>query len=426
MVCDPVIVPFVFTLAPYNEAPYLWYFYKWLEVCKEKHWPIIAQEIYFCPPKYFTSLGRRESYDKDRASVEEYSLPKNDDLNKIGQFKIPDELLEALINEKRSIMDAYCFLLKDVYPPLASQIRDIILNIRKNYSEQIEAFAVLQHLPSLSAVAEEFGIPVVHLERGPFREKNYIKTAFWDLENLQGGHTTEKRYAAFYDICKKGHLPIFTGKELLSIFLEQNQLPVLRRAEKKATKKIGIALGYALDPVCLYRTFFNDAEMLIQARKKYGAENMLARKHPGDPYRAQYPMFSSCMESPNQTTIDFILNCEAVASIISNVSMEAMYYGRKAYTFLPCPSYYAAAHSLQEDPRCASDEYLSFYALCYLIPHEYMTNYQYYLWRLSNPSEEEIYFRHLEFYFQKKNIPFSVLSLTGSERLEAMLKAQGA
>lgn len=424
MVYDPVIVPFVFTLAPYNEAPYLWYFYKWLEVCKEKHWPIVAQEIYFNSPKYFAANGRREAYDKNRASMEEYCLPKNDDLNRIGQYRIPNQLIDILICEKGSIMDADCFLLKEVFSPLADQIREIIQKIHRDYTEPIEAFAVLRHLPSLTAVAEEFRIPVVHLERGTFREKNYIKTAFWDLENLQGGQTIEKRYSQFCDVCHEGHMPIFTAKELLSIFLNKDQLSILKRVGKAPIKKIGVALGYASDPLCLYRTFFNDAELLIQARKKYGTENMLVRKHPGDPFGAQYPMFSSCMENSNQTAIDFILNCEEIASILSNVSMEAMYYGKKTYTFLPCPSYYASAHSFQEEPCCASNEYLSFYALCYLIPHEYMTDYQYYLWRFSKPSEKEIYFRHLEFYFQKKGIPFSVLSLSDSERLDAMIKAQ--
>lgn len=420
-----MIVPFVFTMAPYVEAPYLWYFYKWLEVCKTHHWPIIAQEAYFYSPRYFIKLGRREAYDLTRAGREEYVLPKNSDLRRIDRYAIPETLLKELETEKGSISDAYCFLLENVYPPLVNWLRETILEIQQNHSEPIEAFAVLQHSPSLCSVAEEFKIPVVHLERGPFREWNYIKTAFWDLENLHGGHTIEKRYEKFCNEYEDGHIPIFTGKELLSIFLNVEQLFVLDKMETcHPSKKIGIALGYAIEPLHLTKTFFNDCELLIKAKQKYGEEKMLVRKHPGDPYGAQYPMFSSCMEPRGNSSIDFILECEEIASIGSNVSMEAMYYGRKAYTMVPCPSYFPSAHSLTEDACCASDLYLSFYALSYVIPHEFMTNYEYYLWRLSGPSEREIYFKHLEFYFKKKNIPFSVLSLEGNNRLAAMVKAQ--
>ena len=420
-----MIVPFIFTLTPHNEAQYLWYFYKWLEVCKAHNWPMIAQEIYFEKPSYFAKMGRREAYDQTRASMEEFSLPKNSDLNRIGQYKIPAVLIDELKQEKGSTLDAQCYLLKNAYKPLVDCICKLIQDIRETYSEPIEAFAVLQHSPSLSAAAAEFEIPVVHLERGTFREQNYIKTAFWDLESLHDGSSIEKRYQQFCVECKDGHIPIFTNKELLSIFLNNDQLSTINRLESYVpSKKLGVILGCAVDPICLSRSFYNDIELLMQAKQKYGIEQILARKHPADPYGAQYPVFSPCMEARGRTSIDFILDCEEIASICSNVSMEAMYYGRKAYTIMPCPSYFPAAHSLKEDALCASNQYLSFYALAYLIPHEFMTDYTYYQWRLSDPSEKEIYFKHMEFYFKKKKIPYSILSCDENSRLEAMLNAQ--
>jgi len=420
-----MIVPFVFTLATYNEAPYLWYFYKWLHECKKEQRPIIAQEIYFQPPRYFAKRGLQPAYDKTTADRFEYDLPKTGDLSRIRKYHIPDRLTDQIIKEKGCISNAYAFLLSQPYQPLMDMLEAYIQDIRKHYSEPIEAFAVLQHSPSLSMAAARHGIPVIHQELGPLRWFDYITTDFWDLNDLYGGNTIAERYQKFCNEIRSERVPVFTGKELLSIFLLKDRLSVLDRVHAPIpNQKIGIALGNVMDPINSSRTRFNDLELLYRMEKKYGAEHLLLRKHPGDPYGAQYPRYSACMQEQGKSPIDFILDSKVVASIGSNVAMEAMFYGRKAYVFAQSPSYYAAANRFDEEPACADDVYLSFFALGYLIPHEMMTDTEYIRWRLSNPSEIEIYSRHLNFYLEKKGIPSSAIDEKGSRRLHAMRSAQ--
>lgn len=420
-----MIVPFVFTLATYSEAPYLWFFYKWLDTCKKHGWPMIAQEVYFRSPKYFARQGYPPAFEKKIADRFEYSLPKERDLNMIPKHQIPEKLIDKLVEEKGSYSDASAFLLTHSYSPLVEWIDMHIQKIQKHSKEPIEAFSVLQHLPSLSVAADKYQIPVIHNEMGPFRQPNYLKTNFWDLDNIFGGHTIEERYRQFCAEQQKCGAPLFTGEEILSLFLLPEQLDVLKRLRtSRFVRKIGVALGNVMDPVNSSKTRFNDNELLYRLERKYGMERLLLRRHPGDPYGAQYPRYSGCMQPAKESLFDFILQCETIASIGSNVVIEAMYYGRKGYIFTPCPSYYAASNRFDEDPVCADDTFLSFFALGYLIPYIGMTDPAYIRWRLSNPSEMEIYNRHLKFYLDKKNIPESVLSEKRGKRLELMVKAQ--
>lgn len=48
----------------------------------------------------------------------------------------------------------------------------------------------------------------------------------------------------------------------------------------------------------------------------------------------------------------------------------------------------------------------------------------YFRWRLTMPTEREIYFKHLEFYFWKKRLPKDLIKKSCGERLDIMLKLQ--
>ena len=67
---------------------------------------------------------------------------------------------------------------------------------------------------------------------------------------------------------------------------------------------------------------------------------------------------------------------------------------------------------------------LAFFAFCYLIPWECLMNIDYMRWRLTNPTEREIYYKHIEFYFEKKQLPKELILQEAGNRLQGMLEAQ--
>lgn len=422
-----MFVPFVFNMSTFSRAPFLWWFYNGLDFIKKTQSAIIAQEIYCdTPVSAFTAEGRAEAFNK--AFVDEhwfYDLPKNSDLKNKRIYKIPDAVLNPIIRQKGSISDAFCYLLSKPDETLCQFLDNLILQIEGECGQSIEGFLTLMAIPSLTKAASARGIPVIHFELGCWREPIYLHTAFWDLEDLQGGTSVEQRWDRFCRERERRDIPIFSKQECLALLLAKKNLRMLNDYNRKPVKQIGAALGYTTYELVSHRTHMNDSELLYRLREKYGIENMLIRRHFGDPYGGQYPKYSEAMDKRGRNMPDFLLDCETVVSLISGTGMEAMLWNRKAITLLPSPSYYASGHELEGDGKCAGEDFISFFAFCYLIPLEYLTDVEYLRWRLTMPTEREIYFKHLEFYFKKKGISTDLIFGAPGSRLDKMLSAQG-
>ena len=70
----------------------------------------------------------------------------------------------------------------------------------------------------------------------------------------------------------------------------------------------------------------------------------------------------------------------------------------------------------------ADDVFMSFIAFGFLIPFEFLNNPEYLLWRLSKPSEKEIYLYHLYYYLNCCGLEKSVLDLEGGVRLKTIVQ----
>lgn len=422
-----MFVPFVFNMSVINEAPYLWWFYKGLDFVKQTHSAIIAQEIYCnTPPSKFAAEGNPAAFNK--VFIDEhfcYRLPKTQDLRTERIYAIPDHLLSEIIQEKGSISDAFCYLLVQPDSRFVQFLDALILKIETECGERVEGFITLMEIPSLTAAARVREIPVIHFELGCWREPTYLHTAFWDLKELYGDNSVEPRWRQFQKENAQRAIPLFSKKECLALLLQKQNLPLLNAYDRKPQKRIGVALGYTTYELLSCKTHLNDSELLYRIKRKYGLENMLIRKHFGDPYGGQYPLYAQAMEQKKKSTSEFILNCETVISLLSGVEMEAMLWNRKAITLLPSPSFFASGHEIEGEGECAGEDFISFFAFCYLIPLEFLMDMNYLRWRLTMPTEREIYFKHLEFYFKKKGIPTNLIFGTPGSRLNQMLSAQG-
>ena len=416
-----MIVPFVLTLASYRDVPYLWFFYKWLMECKKYGWPMIAQEQYFYPIRKHIASGYAEAFDVNKTARFGYKPPKSHDLNEVRHYPIPEEIFTELEKKIGTRYETCCSILTEYYEPLGDLIEKYIGDIESSYSEKIEAFVVLQHNPTLQSIADKHGIPVIHFEWGPFRPPMYLQTMYFDTKNLHCGCSVMERYERFKTEFKGKRL--FTNKELLALMLLENNLGYVKKVNKKPKYKVGLALGYMVEEIYTCRRFYTDMELVYQARKHFARRDIAIRKHPGDPYGAQYKTYLD-MVKEDGNVVDFILSCESIATVGSNVAIEAMYYGRGAYVIAPVSSHYAAAHSFDEAAKCADESFLNFFALCYLAPFDFMTDIEYIRWRLGDPSETEIFKKHLEYYMSLKGIPMSVLEEGEGKRLRSMMKIQ--
>ncbi len=421
-----MIVPFLMTMLTNQDRPYLWAFYKFLDLAKKEHGAIIAQEEYFIDPGELAKEGRSEASNKfwNIRSDLNYDLPTQKDLQLIQKYSIPKDFENRLIEKMGSINDAHMLVLSQVIDELKEMIGQYLDDITHRSKEKIDAIMTLCHNPSLSAAAEERGIPVIHFEIGTFREPAYLKTGYFDFHCLYGNASTEERYHRFLSEIENTSVPIFNNREILAILLRRDCLHYLNHLNDKPKYEMGIALGYAVWPLYQRNTLCDDAELLYRASKIYSLEQLLVRRHPGDPFGATYPKFDYCRDG-SATTLDFILQCKRIASVGSNLSFEAMLFGKTSYVMTECPYTYKTKRKIEDTSLQEYDlTYLNFYTFCYLVPFRLLWDKEYVLWRLSNPPETEIYQRHLAFYLKEKQIPETVLEAPFSERFSLIMKAQ--
>lgn len=406
---------------------FLWIFHKSLVFSIKTNSAIIAPKVY-CNTlvSEFQKKNRRETLDQSHINAAFlYQIPKDEDLQYKRIYPIPQEILDTMILRQGSISDAYDHLLADEDDYLSTYFKSLIDQIELDCNEKIEAFITFQgEIKSLAVTARDRNIPIIHWELGCWRYPTYLNTAYWDLDDLYGGKSIERRWKCFCKEQESEEIPILSKRECLALLLEKEYLYLIDEYDRRPIKKVGVALGYAVTPIVSSKTHMDDMELLYRAKEKYGLENILIRKHPGEPYGSQYPNYTCSMEQQHGITPEFILNCETIISLISGSGMEAMLFNRKAITLSPCPSYFASGHDLEGEGLCCDENFISFFAFCYLIPLEYMTDVDYLRWRLTMPTEREIYMKNLEFYFRKKALPLSLINKPTGERLDAMLKEQ--
>ena len=421
-----MIVPFVMTLLTINMYPYLWYFYKSLDMAKKKGWPIIAQEKYFEKPSSLLKRnGVNVSYitnEKIASSKFGYELPVDDDLEKIQQYPIPLEMENRLIKVQGSINNAFVYMMRNSWQELEELLDSYFTKIAETNEEDIEAIVTLFGFPSLYNAAKKHNIPVITIEHGLFREPSYKKTAYFTFSELCDEEGIRKRYEDFKKYVQE--LPILSRKEILSILLTDESLPYLNFFHQLPRFEIGVALGYTTWMPHMANTYCNDEELLYTVSHLY--DNYIMRKHPGDPVGSSYRSFHPVSDS-SRNTVEFILKCKRVVSLGSNVSLESAYWNRSPYTILSSSSSYGLKKDLNDKEEYSIDiEYLNFFAFCYLVPYKFMMDPKYIMWRLSDPAEKELFQKHLEYYLDDFNCSYETLAkLPEERRLEYILKQRG-
>lgn len=89
--------------------------------------------------------------------------------------------------------------------------------------------------------------------------------------------------------------------------------------------------------------------------------------------------------------------------------------GQKGSHHGKSPSYYGSAHTVEEKAPEVDPMYLNFFAMNYLIPFKFMMDPEYIRWRLSDPSEKEIFEKHLAVHLANKKLDMSVMDLPASK-----------
>ena len=380
---------FLSFLMPYPirsiEAPYLWIFYKQLSSFQSDEIIFVGSKDYKNVP---SSFYNRFEVNQENAIFNNYEIPTIEQINKYLFYEFPTEIFDKL-NTKNQ------FNTNKVFSEILTQyILDIEIYIEKlliefSFNFDIVGLLLWCNFPSIKKIANKYNIPTIHNELGVFRKPNYLQTAYFDFSGVNGNTESLSRFFDFKD--NFNIESIYSLSKIKEIFLD---IDFEFNTHSNYLIDIGIALQVEDDSnILAYSNGFDSISLIRWVKDNYKNKSILIREHPSS--HLSYKKFGNIDFSQN--SIGFINKCESIITINSSVGLEALLFNKNVKILGDSPFAFIDKLSNDKEKLLA----INFAVFGYMIPYEFLFNYNYYLWRLSKPTEQEIFNKHLKFYEQK-------------------------
>lgn len=411
-----MIIPFIYDLETLSDYEHISVFYFYLMMAKQAGGAMVAHERYFMDvEQFYAQILSREQL-KSTAEFLEFDMPEQSDLEKIGKYVISQKFEDDMLTHFESRMDCWTYLLSKEYEPLTDIIDEIFDSIEQDYSENIEAVLCFYEPISLRRAAERRGIKVIHQEGTTFRTPFYRMAGYFDFKEGYGRGELEERYYKFKEEIKDKNVYLFSAKEICALFMTGQGLSQLHLFDSEPQFELGIGItDYSLG-VNLKSTLINMEEILLEARKRYPMDQITTR--------SRYRVTGCDDDSPS--SFHFVLKCKRVAALRSNISFETMLLGRTACIYGDSPFAFMGNKGINDttDKKVPLD-FINYTTFGYFVPWEMLRDVEYIRWRLSMPSELEIYERNMEYYLSQRGLEINkVFEQEQSVRLQYILDNQ--
>jgi len=388
-------------LLPYNirhtKAPFLWVFYKQLSNFKIDEVFYIGNEDYFVSSKAYHD---RDECSEESQYVQGYGIPTDTTLENLHKGIIDKLIFKELEEKFDSYTQIYRYLLTTRYKPLEDELEKIFSTVSKENS--IDAILSWCNMPSLQIIADKYNIKVIYNELGPIRLGKVFATEFsyFDFSGVNGNTESLKRYkaASFY------HNRLLSHEEILTLLVQEDYLHTLFQ-KQEPIYEVGIVLQVEDDSNILSFSNALDNDKLINLiNNTFSKDEILIRPHPAG--HEKYDKYG--IIDTSHTSIEFIRKWRRIVTINSSVSLEAILLKKATYILGESPisflGYNTFDITLEKYAVPDIKEKLNFIVFNYLIPRDFLFKDSYYKFRLDNPSEDDIYNKHLKYLSDLKEI----------------------
>ncbi len=337
------------------------------------------------PSHYWTEIGERLELDvwanqPSTRSHYGYRLPTIADLQSLPKFPLCSNLLEALEKKFLSSNLAWAQTVKTRIPVLEAAIEGALRD-----AGGIEAFLLWTNCPSLKKIARSKGIPTIHHEVGPLRPPYFRLTGYLDFEGVNGQTQAHQRWLRF--IAEKPDVPVLSREALLDLLkldLPEFKAPVSCRR--------GVALQLSDDSnILAFSRGFTNFELITASIRHLPNGRPLVRSHPvrGEHYDG-LPVDWDDSVHPSE----FLGKISELVTINSSLAFESMLLGKPTYVLGDSP-FRTGSWNFRTGAAALSNRqmlrWLNWMVFAYLVPFELTFDKNYLLWRLSGPTETEIY-----------------------------------
>jgi hypothetical protein len=380
-----------------------WYL-KNLYHAKENGWLVITHEFLF---RNHEKL--QETVDDRFFNEFEMQPLSKDDFDSIDQYVIPDELFNKKEKDCGSRTEMLFDLANNRFPEFENHIYKAIDQIqRKHPSEVIEGvFHCLEGYESLHFVFNEHNIPLISYVFSAIRKVHgYMQTLYIanTKDNLVNSVECEKRYNKF--INEDSCIPILENREIIALFGKERTLPLIKLIDYEPQYEMCVCgSGFLLVPSTFSKANYTDEDIYYECNRLFPHNQMRYRQH-----RMQLEQLQIDYSEVRSDPASLILSCKRTTAVSSQIVLKAMLWNRTAVMKKDTLPFSFMCEKNYDSERKVDLKFLNYYLFCYLVPSELMFSQEYWRWRLTFPTEIEIYNKHLNFYFGQLNISASVLS----------------
>ncbi len=393
------------------------WFIKNLSYARRKGWLIVTHEYL---KVHFTELIQNCA-DRfyDEFEMERISETEMLDMNICF---IPDDFFDQLKRRYFSRSKMIVELTNKNFPDLMGYVDEAISNeLRKRPGEKVEGiFNCLHCFKSIVDLAEKYECPVIPYVFSALRKVHGYRQTLYMANmsaDLMNNNEIKGLYADFQP--EKFDFPLFSNKEILALLGKERNLPLLSLMDRPGIYELGVAAeGFRITPQSYDVNYVTDDDIYYEAFQHYEKNQVISRLHP-----MMLDQAGIGREHMKNDPAAFILSCKRVAAVQSQIIMKAALWKRTACIFSQALPYsFLFPDNLTED-RPLNQKDLNFIIFCYFIPDAYMFDETYWLWRMSGPSANEIFEKHLYLILKKLNYKQSIIY--SADRLHDILDGRG-
>lgn len=400
------------------------WFLKNLSHAKANNWMVITHEHLGRHYKEY-AMGCAERF------YNEFEMRHLDskEYEEIRKGFVPDAIFEEIEKRFVSRTEALLFLFENRVLQLEDCLIQMIDNELKNSpGERVEGiFNCLDCYKSIHYLGEHYGCPVIPYSFSAIRKMHgYRQTLYFaDLSGCMRSSQSAEQSCRNY-LKSECPFPIFSRRELLALFGKDKNLPLLRLLDAKPKYEVGICkTPNSIYPYDFLKFKYTDVDVYYEAKQFFEEDSIVIRDHPNIPWNGSDKGFRK--EHQRNDPISFLLSCERVVSVNSQILLKALLWNRAVCLKGDLSSFGFMCNKDIKETKRADIDALNYYIFGYLIPAELMFDAEYWKWRINKKvSEYDIYRKHFEYYLKYFDLEEGIIyNNNETERFRYILMKRG-
>ncbi len=258
-----------------------------------------------------------------------------------------------------------------------------------------------------------YGISAIRMADG-YSQTLYIAHFNDNLYHVDSAKTLYDQYVSGGDTEK-----ILSRREIIALIGKRRNMNLLPLLEQDGVFEIAYAgSGTCIIPQSYQYDFVTDDDIFYDIFQHYDLSKVTARMNP-----VRLKLNGLSMSHLKTDPTAFLLSARRVATVQSKIAVEAALWNRTVCVYGDALPYSFLMKNRIDQVNPLSERDLNYLLFCYFVPLSLIFSTDYWLWRMSGPSAEDIYKRHLKEILSNLSIPEKVLS--ADDCVEELLRARG-